>query len=177
MRNRLVMVASSVLVLGCASVPRGPEVMALPGTGRSFEEFRADDGLCRDFAYQQIGGPAREQTANRSLMSQAVLGAAVGAVAGAMIAGREGAGVGAGTGLLIGGASAAESSQFSVYGGQRQYDNAYVQCMYAQGHRVPLGASYTAGTSPPSPPQAPRASPPPPPPGLPPPPPPGVSRP
>lgn len=133
---------------GCASVPSGPEVMALPGTGRSFDEFRRDDVDCRDFAYHQIGGPARESSMNRSAISGAAVGAAVGAIAGAAIAGRDGAGVGAGTGLLIGGVSGAESAQYSVRGGQRQYDNAYVQCMYAKGHRVPVSGAYTPGTPP-----------------------------
>lgn len=159
---------------GCASVPTGPDVMALPGAGRNFEEFRRDDLACRDFAFQQIGGNSRERSANTAVLSNAAIGVAVGAVAGAAIAGRDGAGVGAGTGLLIGGMSGGESAQYASRGGQRQYDHAYVQCMYAKGHRVPLNGVYTnppttsgnAATT------SSASSIPPPPPGMPPPPPP-----
>lgn len=155
-----------VLLAGCAVTPTGPNVMALPGASKSFEEFRADDLSCRDFAFHQIGGVAREQAASNSVISSAALGTAVGAVAGAAIGGRNSAGVGAGMGMLIGTASGAEASRSSVYGSQRHYDIAYVQCMYAKGHRVPVSGSYTVVPA-----TAPALAPPPPPPGSPPPPP------
>lgn len=158
--------AALLLAAGCASLPDGPDVMALPGTGRSFDEFRVDDRACRDYAFQQIGGPAREQAANTGALRDAAVGTAVGAVAGAAIGGRGGAGVGAGTGLIFGSMSGAGASQSAGFGSQRQYDNAYVQCMYAKGHRVPVSGAYT-----PALPAAP-ASVPPPPAGMPPPPPP-----
>jgi len=31
----------------CTVMPTGPSVMALPGTGKSFDQFRADDYDCR----------------------------------------------------------------------------------------------------------------------------------
>lgn len=158
-----------LILAGCASVPNAPNVMALPGTGRTFEEFRADDGYCRGYAYQQIGGRAREQSATSAAIGNAAVGTAVGAVAGAAIGGRSGAGVGAGTGLIIGSASGAEASRDTVYGSQRHYDNAYVQCMYARGHRVPVSGTYMPAPAPTS--SAPAAVPPPPPAGTPPPPP------
>lgn len=169
MRSRLMLsAAASLLLAGCASVPSGPDVMALPGMGKNFEEFRVDDLLCRDFAFQQIGGRAREQAANEAALSSAAVGTAVGAIAGAAIGGRDGAGVGAGMGLIVGGTSGAGTAQSSVYGSQRRYDIAYVQCMYAKGHRVPVSGTYTPGYT-----AAPTAMPPPPPPtGNPPPPPP-----
>lgn len=157
------------LIAGCASVPTAPSVMALPGTGRTFDDFRADDAYCRDYAYQQIGGKAREQVATSAAVQNAAVGTAIGAVAGAAIGGRSGAGAGAGMGLIVGSASGAEASGRTVHGSQRHYDNAYVQCMYARGHRVPVSGAYT-----PSLPQAtaPATAPPPPPAGNPPPPPP-----
>ena len=152
-----------------------PNVMALPGTGTTFEQFRYDDMMCRDFALQQIGGSAREQAASGAAISHAAVGTVIGAVAGAAIGGQRGAGVGAGTGLIIGSASGAEASRSSVFGSQRQYDIAYVQCMYAKGHRVPVSASYSSGRS--SAPATVQAAPvPPPPAGMPPPPPPSISR-
>lgn len=166
-------IISLAVLLGlaaCATVPTGPDVMALPGTGRSFGEFRTDDASCRDYAFQQIGGKARQQAANDQALSNAAVGTAVGAVAGAAIGGRGGAGVGAGMGLIVGSASGADASLGSVHGSQRRYDIAYVQCMYGRGHRVPVSGNYT-----PSPPLSPVAPPPagtpPPPAGTPPPPP------
>jgi hypothetical protein len=139
--------------------------MALPGTGKNFDEFRADDLTCRDYAFLQIGGKTREQAANNAAVGQAAVGAAVGAIAGAAIGGQRGAGVGAGTGLIVGSASGAGAAQNAAYGGQRHYDMAYVQCMYAKGHRVPVSMAYT-----PSPANAPSVTPPPPTAGTPPPP-------
>lgn len=159
----------ALLVLaGCASVPTAPNVMALPGTGRTFDEFRADDMSCRAYAYQQIGGQAREQAASSAAVQNAAVGTAIGAVAGAAIGGRGGAGTGAGMGLIVGSASGAEASRAAVYGSQRHYDNAYVQCMYARGHRVPVSGTYMPAPAPSSAP----AAVPPPPAGMPPPPPP-----
>lgn len=164
MRTRLSALCGALLLAACVSVPSGPDVMALPGTGRSFDDFRQDDVVCRDFAFQQIGGGAREKAANSATLSNAAVGAAVGALAGAAIGGRDGAGFGAGTGLLVGSLSGSEAAQYSLRGSQRQYDHAYVQCMYAKGHRVPVSGVYTA-------PPAGSPSIPPPPAGMPPPPP------
>lgn len=164
-----ILLPAMLLLAGCAVVPTAPNVMALPGTGRNFEEFRADDASCRDYAYYQIGGPARAQAANSAAIGNAAIGTAVGAVAGAAIGGRSGAGAGAGMGLIVGSASGAEASRGAVYGSQRHYDHAYVQCMYARGHRVPV--SMSGYTSSPAPTPQPAAVPPPPPPGNPPPPP------
>ena len=39
---------AAVLTLGaCVTVPSGPSMMSLPGTGKSFDQFRADDFECR----------------------------------------------------------------------------------------------------------------------------------
>ena len=158
------------LVGGCASVPTAPSVMALPGNGKSFDSFRFDDGDCRQYASQQVGTPS-----NDSAVRSAVIGTAIGAVAGAAIGGHQGAGVGAGTGLLFGSAVGAGSQQNSNYGSQRQYDAAYIQCMYAKGHKVPVSGGYGrtwtqapsepmyAPGSPPPPPPPPGSAPPPPP--------------
>jgi hypothetical protein len=165
MRYRLMIpLAAALTAAGCAVAPTGPDVLALPGTGRNFEEFRADDYACRDYAAMQISG--KTQAANEAAMRNAAVGTAVGTVAGAAIGGRSSAGVGAGMGLVVGSASGAEATRSSMYGSQRQYDNAYIQCMYAKGHRVPVSGNYTLSPAPQP------ATVPPPPPGTPPPPPP-----
>lgn len=159
---------ASLLLGACATVPTGPSVMVLPGTGKTFEQFRGDELGCRQFAEQQTGGAAARERANESAVTSAVVGSAIGAVAGAAIGGRSGAAAGAGGGLVIGSVAGADTSQRSVYGTQRQYDVAFIQCMYARGHRVPVPAGMATQVAPP----APAASVPPPPPGMPPPPPP-----
>jgi len=137
-------VALSLLLLsGCASVPTGPSVMALPGAGKNFNEFRSDDAECRDFAQRQVGGASADGAAIDAGVRSAAVGTLVGAVAGAAIGGHEGAGVGAGTGLLFGSMAGTGAAQSSAYGTQRNYDHAYIQCMYAKGEQVPGSLSMT----------------------------------
>src|ERR1700693_3038315 len=88
---------------GCAVVPEGPSVMALPGTGKSFDQFRADDGSCRQFAFGQVGGVTTNQAATNSAVGSAVVGTALGAAAGAAFNGGTGGALGAGVGVLAGG--------------------------------------------------------------------------
>ena len=172
--------ASAVLLLaGCAVAPTGPSVMALPGSGKNFEQFRSDDAECRQYAQHQVGGADANQAAADAGVRSAAVGTVVGAVAGAAIGGRDGAGVGAGTGLLVGSMAGTGAAQSSAYATQRNYDNAYIQCMYAKGQQVPVsGAVARSRTQAPAQPAAPAGAsyPPPAPSGnVPPPPPPGYA--
>jgi hypothetical protein len=59
-----------------------------------------------------------------------------------LIGGSQGAGVGAGVGLVTGalvGQSYAGGAYYSV---QQRYDNAYQQCMYAQGHKIQVSGQF-----------------------------------
>ena len=132
---------------GCAIVPTGPSQLALPGTGRSFDQFRGDDNDCRSYAFQASGGQSAGQNAVDSGVVSAVIGTAIGAAAGAIIGGSHGAAIGAGAGLLVGGAAGVDASDRSRWGTQRSYDNGYVQCMYAKGHRVPVSARFSPAPS------------------------------
>lgn len=138
---------AGVLVLaGCVTVPTGPAVMALPGTAKSFDQFRADDVACRDFAQYSLG-PGTEKAAADNATANAAGGALFGAAAGAIIGAAtgqagQGAAIGAGTGLLFGSAAGANAAGYSSYGMQRRYDMAYLQCMYAKGNQVPGGPRY-----------------------------------
>lgn len=181
-----------LLLSGCTSMPAGPSMMALPGAGRSFDQFRYDDYDCRQFAYQQIGGMAPNRASLTSGIGSAAIATGLGAAAGAAFGGGRGAAVGAGSGLLLGGLAGTHAASTSGYASQQRYDMSYTQCMYAKGHQVPVygqvrGGNYMNGSrgpnmrSPniayPSHPfsgNARRGSllPPPPPPGMPPPPPP-----
>ena len=88
----------------------------------------------------QIGGVTAQDAANQAAVGSAVVGTAIGALAGAAIGGSQGAAVGAGVGLVGGSAYGANSAYASGYGTQRQYNNAYIQCMYVKGHSVPVPA-------------------------------------
>ncbi|WP_206996768.1 glycine zipper family protein [Trinickia mobilis] len=156
----------------CTVMPTGPTVMALPGTGKSFDQFRADDASCRNFANQQVGGVTANQAATNAALGSAVVGTALGAAAGAAFNGGQGAAVGAGVGLLAGSVVGAGNAQASGYGAQRRYDHAYIQCMYASGDKVPVSGRVMSNAPPPGayyyapPPPPPGAYIPPPPPGY-----------
>jgi len=189
----------AVLVTGCVTLPSGPSVTVLPGTGRPFDQFQADDASCRQFAAQQ-SGISTNQAGSDNVVAGAGIGTLLGAAAGAAIgalAGSPGTGaaVGAGFGLLSGSAVGAGNAQVAQVSVQQRYDAAYVQCMYAKGHQVPVAgraqrpytqssaATPPAGAPPPPPPPAAKAppppaavAPPPPPSGAPPPPPPTWTR-
>lgn len=168
------MIAAGLGLLGaCAASPDGPSVMALPGTGKSFEQFQIDDAACRNYASVQVGGSTANQAATDSALRNAAVGTAIGAVAGAAIGGRDGAGVGAGTGLLFGSAAGSNAAYGSSGALQRRYDNAYIQCMYAKGEKVPVSRAYMqdrsarpGGRTTPAYPPPPPGNPPPPPPGY-----------
>jgi hypothetical protein len=172
MKKTLICLAAAGLT-ACASTPSGPNVMVLPGSGKSFDQFRADDFECRQYAHVQSGGKTPDEAGSSAGVNSAAVGAVVGAAAGAAI-GRSGhamaAGAGLGTagGALAGTAAGAQSAR-TVQG---RYDMSFQQCMYAKGHQVPMAGGYRGhlGASRPSYRQA-APPPPPPPPGSPPPPP------
>jgi len=136
-----VSLGAALLLGACASMPSGPSVLVLPGSTKSFEQFRVDDQDCRQFAGAQLGGTTPDKAAMDSAAKSAVVGSAVGAVAGGIIDGRSGAALGAGTGLLFGAMAGAGASQGSARSAQWRYDVGYQQCMYAKGHKVPVAAS------------------------------------
>lgn len=165
----LLLAACSILLLaGCVTAPTGPSVTVLPGSGKSFQQFRTDDADCRQYARQQTGGADR--TGADAGVRSAAVGTVIGAVAGAAIGGHEGAGVGAGAGLVVGSMAGAGAAQSSAYGTQRDYDGAFIQCMYAKGHKVPVSAGMMRSQAD-APPAQSSGYFPPPPPGYPPPPP------
>lgn len=189
MRTRAVAVclAAGLLTTACASVPTGPSVMVLPGTGKNFDQFQVDDAVCRQWAAQQTGTTTEKASTNTAVTGAAigtVLGAAAGAAIGAA-AGSPGTGaaVGAGVGLLGGTAAGAGNAGRAHGSVQRRYDASYMQCMYAKGNQIPVARgsapAYTSAptvtpkavSTPPPPPPPPPAGTPPPPPGPPPPPP------
>lgn len=126
---------------GCATMPTGPSVMVLPGTGKSFEQFQTDDAVCRQWAIAQTG-QTPQQVASKDTVTGSVAGTLIGAGLGAAIGAASGspatgAAIGAGSGLLVGTAAGAGAGQTSGWSAQHRYDNAYQQCMYAKGNQIP----------------------------------------
>ncbi|HEX2438509.1 MAG TPA: glycine zipper family protein [Methylomirabilota bacterium] len=163
-----VCVAAGLMTTACVSVPTGPSVMVLPGSGKNFDQFQVDDAACRQWAAQQTGTTTNEASTNTAVAGAAigtVLGAAAGAAIGAA-AGSPGTGaaVGAGVGLLGGSAVGANNAYASGRTVQRRYDASYIQCMYAKGNQVPVArGSAPAYAAPAARPAAPPPPPPPPP--------------
>jgi hypothetical protein len=167
------MYAAAVLtVIGlsaCATAPMSPSLVTLPGTGRSFDQFRADDYNCRLYGEVQIG--------LRPAQSAAAAAMTVGTNPGAPGATTSTAFIGGGQGGAIGQAvtppGVIPSSNLpagTAYAAQQRYDNAYIQCMYASGNRVPVNDSgprpAAVATQPSNIPQPPPGAPPAPPSGI-----------
>jgi uncharacterized protein YcfJ len=113
-------------------------VLVLPGSAKSFEQFRADDYECRQYAGFQVNGTTPDQAGADAGVKSAAVGTAVGAVAGGLIGGHDGAATGAGAGLIVGALAGTGAAQGSQRSAQQRYDFAFQQCMYAKGHKVPV---------------------------------------
>jgi hypothetical protein len=116
---RIAATLSALLLAACSSSVYGPGVLVLPGTNRSFDQFRFDEQECRAYAQGRLTNSGSEWD--------------------------------------------------SAGSAQQRYDRAFLQCMYAKGHKVPVAGRYSdaqqeaaARTPPPVQPQATPAPPPPP---------------
>ncbi len=92
-RELSLLLLACFLLTACANMPTGPSMMALPGSGKSFDKFHNDDNQCRQFAHERVNETSADNV--------------------------------------------------SEYVNQQRYDTSYVQCMYAQGHRVPVYGQFT----------------------------------
>lgn len=128
-------VAGAALLSACAYTPDGPSVQVLPGKGKTFEAFQADQARCTYASAQSVKGEANR--ANNFGIGSAVVGTVLGAGLGAAVGGGAGAGIGAAGGAIGGTAIGGGSAGGTQYGIQRQYDNTYEACMIAQGNVLP----------------------------------------
>ncbi|MQR01168.1 glycine zipper family protein [Glaciimonas soli] len=143
---KILAASAAVLLGGCVGVPTGPNVMAMPGTGKSYGQFQNDDASCRQEAQMRVGPNAGQATADNAT-GTAVAGTLIGATVGALIGAAshnagQGAAIGAGVGLLGGSSVASDNANRSGASLQRTYNNIYTQCMYAKGNQVPVPAGY-----------------------------------
>ncbi len=141
--SKMFSATAMLAVVGCVSLPTGPSVMVLPGSGLPFEQFRNDDAVCQQYAYAQIGGTTAKESGISSGVTSAAIGTALGAAAGAALGGGRGAAIGAGSGLVGGSLIGTDTASRSMYGTQERYDVAYIQCMYAKGHQVPVSGQFS----------------------------------
>jgi hypothetical protein len=182
----LLLLAGGALLAGCATaLPTGPEVMVLPGNGKTLAQFQSDDETCRRWASQKIG-IAPQRASDEALARSAAVGTVVGAATGAAVGAAAGnpamgAAAGSGIGLLGGSVAGADRGDHAEWSLQHRYDVAYMQCMYTVGNQIPVArdsvpgyGTQSAAVSPPYLPPPPDV--PPPPAGMPPPPPRGPVR-
>ena len=65
-----------ILLLGlgilsaCTVVPTGPSVLVLPAVGKSMDVFQGEEGACRAYAQQQLGGAPEQGASTRLLQVQ-----------------------------------------------------------------------------------------------------------
>ena len=54
----------------CTVVPTGPSVLVLPAVGKSMDVFQAEEGECRSYGRQQLGGASEQAASTRQLQVQ-----------------------------------------------------------------------------------------------------------
>jgi hypothetical protein len=145
---RLAGVVAALGLGACAPQVMAPTVPVMPGAGKSFEQFAADQTGCQQYANAQVAPLSAE--ANNRAVGSALLTTALGAGLGAAIGGGRGAAIGAASGAVVGSAAGARGSSMAGMGIQQNYDVYYSQCMYAHGHQVP-GFGSSAYATPPYP--------------------------
>ena len=131
----IVALAVAVLLPACAQTPMGPMVTVIPKACKSFEAFEADQAVCKNHASREVAGQA--EATNNQAVGGALLGTILGAGLGAAIGGGRGAAIGAASGAVVGTGYGANASAYGQMSIQQRYDQAYAQCMYSKGNKVP----------------------------------------
>jgi hypothetical protein len=108
MNEWILFLAALALLAGCQTMPEGPTVTSLQGDTRTSDEFRTDDGVCRQYAHAQAEGGT---SASGSIVAGSTVGSLIGGI---------------------------DSAQYAGYGLQQPYNRAYVRCMYLKGNKVYL---------------------------------------
>ena len=70
--KRFALVALPFALVACVSLPSGPSVMVLPGTGMSFDQFRLDETTCRQYAGEQVGQSSESAGTSAGVSSAAI---------------------------------------------------------------------------------------------------------
>ncbi len=134
-------------IVGCAGVAPGPVALVMPANGRSLAVFQADDDQCRAYALNRLGGVTPELSAATKLVTSVLGASGLLGLIGAAVDGARGARIGATVGAVGAVAGVGLSGYGSESATQSRLDNAYVQCMFTKGHRVPAAASVQSGAN------------------------------
>jgi hypothetical protein len=54
MLQKLTIIISAFLLSACSTMPSGPSVLVLPNADKNFDQFHAEDQLCRQFTHKQV---------------------------------------------------------------------------------------------------------------------------
>ena len=128
-------VPAALLLGACAAPPMGPTVQVLPSPSKPFQAFQRDPYECGQYAHSMVAGQA--EFANQRAVGGTAAGVLLGGLLGAAIGNGRGAGIGAASGAIVGTSASAPGTAYAQGSIQHQYNNAYVQCMYARGNQVP----------------------------------------
>ncbi len=128
-------ISVALLLTACAAQPYGPTVAVYPSPNKPPDVFLEDEAACRDYARAQVDG--RVSGIDRNTVASAVVGTVLGAGLGAAFGRGEGAAIGAASGAVVGTAIGSSNAAVGQRGVQRDYDGAYLQCMYSKGDQVP----------------------------------------
>jgi hypothetical protein len=136
--------AAALALGGCVvTPPLRPSVAVMPGEGKTFPAFQAEDRQCRQAATQDVIADAAAigPAVNSSVVAGTVLGASEGALLG-FAAGDPagGAALGAAAGLFFGSSVGARTAGYGAASVQHYYDVTYLQCMATAGNAVPASA-------------------------------------
>jgi hypothetical protein len=138
-RAGALLLALSLCLGACATVPAGPSLAALRGSRKTAAQFAADDTHCRAQVEARLAASGSTvDNANRQIGAAAAAGSAIGAATGAVFDGSSGALAGAVVGLAIGALAGSSAGPATAARVQQQFDAAYFACMYALGHKVPV---------------------------------------
>ncbi len=55
-----VILISVFLLSACATMPSGPSILVLPGTGKNFDQFHSDDLSCRQLSHSQLSSSQQQ---------------------------------------------------------------------------------------------------------------------
>lgn len=127
-----VAIAAALALEGCVTTPMGPTVPVMPGQGKSWSDFQADQSYCEHYAEDRVAG--RIKRANDEIARNTVIGTALGAAFGAALGDTRGAVAGGVAGGAIGASTTGPG--YKQHAAQREYNIAYAQCMKYRGNEI-----------------------------------------
>ena len=69
MLQMLIIIISAFLLSACSTMPSGPSVLVLPNADKNFDQFHAEDQLCRQLTHKQVAA-AQDDTDSKDEAQQ-----------------------------------------------------------------------------------------------------------